>query len=96
MLGLGLLGSTRQVAVGDLTQQVVVMFGHDQAQVIDAGGRWWWSWLGLRHLAVHVATDDERNGWPTGRPSENTSMRVRSSGSKRSSTRRPMSTWSTA
>ena len=55
-------GRTRQVAVGDLAQQVVVMLGQDQAQVIDAGGRRWCGWLGLRHLAVDVATDDERDG----------------------------------
>ena len=58
------MGLTRQVAVSDLAQQVVVLLGHDQAQVIDAGGRWWWSRLGLRHLAVDVATDEARNAPP--------------------------------
>ena len=71
------------------------MLGHDQAQVIDAR-RWWWSgYLGLRHLAMDVATDDERNGLADGPPSQNTSRRLRSSGSKRSSMRRPMSDGST-
>src|SRR5712691_477926 len=44
------------------------MLGQDQAQVIDAGRRWWSGRLSLRYLAVHVPTNDERNGlahWPT-------------------------------
>jgi len=46
---------TRQVAVGDLAQQVVVMLGHDQAQVIDACCWWRSGRLSLGHLAVDVA-----------------------------------------
>jgi hypothetical protein len=42
------------------------LIGQDQAQVIDAGGWWWCGWLGLGYLAVHVATDDERNGLTDG------------------------------
>src|SRR2546430_10022171 len=33
-----------------------------QAEVIDAGRRWWSGWQSLRHLAMHVATEDERDG----------------------------------
>src|SRR2546427_1946500 len=33
-----------------------------QAQVIDASRRWWSGWQSLRHLAMHVATDNERDG----------------------------------
>jgi hypothetical protein len=32
-----------------------------QAEVIDAGRSWWCRWLCLRHLSVHVATEDERD-----------------------------------
>ena len=42
-------------------EQLVVMLGHDQAQVIDAGRRWWSRRLSLRYLAVHVPTNDERD-----------------------------------
>ncbi len=37
------------------------MLGHDQAQIIDAGRRWWSGQLSLRYLAVHVPTNDERD-----------------------------------
>src|SRR5438132_10400687 len=51
--------TTRQVAVGDLAEQLVVMLRLDQAQVIAAGGWWRSGWLGLRYLAVHVAPNNE-------------------------------------
>jgi hypothetical protein len=50
-----------QVAVGDLTEQLVVMLSLNQTQVIDARCGWWRGELGLRDLAVDVAPDDERD-----------------------------------
>jgi hypothetical protein len=50
-----------QVAEGELAQRFGVMGRQHQAEVIDAGRRWWCRWLGLRHLAMHVATEDERD-----------------------------------
>src|SRR5713226_5404287 len=53
---------TGQVAEGELTQRFRVMGRQYQAEVIDASRRWWRGWQGLRHLAMHVATEDERDG----------------------------------
>ena len=82
---------TGRVAEGDLAEQVVVMLGLDQPQVIDAvvrgggGGAACGTW---RPMMKGIA-------WPTGRPSQNTSTRVRSSESKRNSMRRPIKDTST-
>src|SRR5437773_8628927 len=60
-LGLAVLRlKNRQVAEGELAQCFGVMGRQHQAEVIDARRRWWCRWLGLRHLSVHVATEDER------------------------------------
>src|SRR5713226_1700640 len=50
-----------QVAECKLAQRFGIMCRQHQAEVIDAGRRWWCRWLGLRYLAMHVATQDERN-----------------------------------
>src|SRR5713101_3529606 len=50
-----------QVAEGELAQCFGVMGRQHQAEVIDAGRRWRCRWQSLRHLAVHVATEDERD-----------------------------------
>src|SRR5712692_5927080 len=50
-----------QVAEGELAQCFGVMGRQHQAEVIDAGRRWRCRWLGLRHLPMHVATEDERD-----------------------------------
>jgi hypothetical protein len=54
----------------DIPEQLLVVSGDDQAEVIDAGGWWRSRGLRLRHLAMHVATDDERGrpGQPAGVP----------------------------
>ena len=52
---------TGQVAEGELAQRFGVMGRQHQAEVIDASRRWWTGWQGLRHLAMHVATEDERD-----------------------------------
>ena len=33
----------------------------DDPEVIHTRLRWWGRWLGLRHLAMHVATENERD-----------------------------------
>ena len=53
---------TGQVAEGKLPQRFGVMGRQHQAEVIDAGRCWWSGWQSLRHLAMHVATEDERDG----------------------------------
>src|SRR5712691_3353972 len=50
-----------QVAEGELAQRFRIVGREHQAEVIDAGRRWWCRWLGLRHLAVYMATEDERD-----------------------------------
>ena len=50
---------TGQVAEGELAQRFGVMGRQHQAEVIDAGRRWWCRWLGLRHLAMRVPTEDQ-------------------------------------
>src|ERR1700694_3818465 len=50
-----------QVAEGELAQRFGVMGRQHQAEVIDAGRRWRRGWQSLRHLAMHVATEDERD-----------------------------------
>src|SRR5713101_1059394 len=50
-----------QVAEGELAQCFGVMGRQHQAEVIDAGRRWRCRWQSLRHLAMHVATEDERD-----------------------------------
>src|SRR5436190_11731833 len=51
----------RQLAEGELAERFGVMGCQHQAEVIDAGRCWRCRWLGLRHLAMHVATKDERD-----------------------------------
>ena len=53
---------TGQVAEGELAQCFGVMGRQHQAEVIDAGRRWRSGWQRLRHLTMHVATEDERDG----------------------------------
>src|SRR6202158_6526718 len=52
---------TGQIAEGELAQRFGVMGRQHQAEVIDAGRRWRRGWQSLRHLAMHVATEDERD-----------------------------------
>src|SRR5712692_364194 len=85
-----------QVAESELAQRFGVMGRQHQAEVIDAGRRWRRRWQGLRHLAMHVATEDERDRLASRMTFPVHVRRVRSSGSKRSSTRRPISASSTA
>src|ERR1700704_236755 len=52
---------TGQVAEGELAQRFGVVGRQHQAEVIDAGRRWWSGSQSLGHLAMHVAAKDERN-----------------------------------
>src|SRR5712692_2562205 len=52
---------TGQVAEGELTQRFGVMGRQHQAEVIDAGRGWRRGWQSLRHLAMHMASKDERD-----------------------------------
>jgi hypothetical protein len=59
---LGLVVSfTGQVAEGELSQCFGVMGRQHQAEVIDAGRCRRSGWQGLRHLTMHVTTEDERD-----------------------------------
>src|SRR5712691_9666892 len=48
-----------QVAKSELAQRFGVMGRQHQVEVIYAGRRWRSEWQSLRHLAMHVATEDE-------------------------------------
>ena len=50
-----------QVTEGELAQRFGIMGREHQAEVIDAGRRWRRRWQGLGHLAMYVATEDERD-----------------------------------
>ena len=51
----------KEIAEGELAQRFGVMRGEHQSEVIDARRRWWRRWQSLRHLAMHVATENERD-----------------------------------
>ena len=51
----------KEIAEGELAQRFGVMRREHQSEVVDAGRRWWRRWQSLRHLAMHVATEDERD-----------------------------------
>ena len=74
---------------------LLVVGGGDQAQVVDAGGVRLGRG-GLRHGPVHVPAGDERDRGAGGLAVQEHLDPVRSSGSYRSSTRRPTSAGSTA
>ena len=62
LLGLVALGRHAwRTAEGELVDGLGIMGRVHQPEVINAGRRCGSRWSGLRHLAMHLATEDERN-----------------------------------
>ena len=81
----GLVVGLWQVA-GDVLEQLLLVTGYDQAEIIDARG--WWLSRDCACGTWRCTWRPTTNGtvWPTGRRSQNLSRQVRSPGSKGNST----------